>query len=75
MRVNTLLFLLLIFFIIFLNNHRQNIHHKTKNSQDNTKYNLDGWDGGGGREVQEGGDIGIHITDSLRCTSETNTTL
>ena len=37
--------------------------------------NLDGWDGGGGREVQEGGDIGIPIVDSLRCTAETNTTL
>ena len=37
--------------------------------------NLDGWDGGDGREVQEGGDIGIHIADSLHCTAETNTTL
>ena len=38
---------------------------------------LDGWDGGGGRgrEVQEGGDICIHIADSLRCTAETNTKL
>ena len=36
---------------------------------------LDGWDGGGGREVQEGEDIGIHIADSLHCTAETNTTL
>ena len=37
---------------------------------------LVGWDGqGGGREVQEGGDIGIHIADSLHCTAETNTTL
>ena len=37
---------------------------------------LDGWDGEGGRrEVQEGGDIGIHIADSLHCTAETNTTL
>ena len=38
---------------------------------------LDGWDGGGGggREVQEGGDICIHIADSLRCTAETNITL
>ena len=37
---------------------------------------LDGWDGGGGgREVQEGGDICIHIADSLHCTAETNTTL
>ena len=38
--------------------------------------NLDGWDGGrGGKEVQEGGDIGIHIADSLHFTAETNTTL
>ena len=36
---------------------------------------IDGWDGGGGREVQEEGDIGIHIADSLHCTEETNTTL
>ena len=37
---------------------------------------LGGWDGGeGGREVQEGGDIDIHIADSLRCTAEANTTL
>ena len=37
---------------------------------------LDGWDGGGGgREVQEGGDICIHIVDSLLCTAETNKTL
>ena len=34
---------------------------------------LDGWDGGG--EVHEGGDICIHIADSLRCTAETDTTL
>ena len=33
---------------------------------------LDGW---GGRVAQEGGDICIHIADSLRCTAETNTTL
>ena len=34
---------------------------------------LDEWDG---REVeiQEGGDICIHIVDSLRCTAETNKT-
>ena len=33
---------------------------------------LDGWDGvGAGREVQEGGDIGVHIADSLHCTAET----
>ena len=31
--------------------------------------------GGGGREVQEGRDICIHIADSLRCTAETSTTL
>ena len=30
---------------------------------------------GGGREVPEGGDIGIHIADSLQCTAETHTTL
>ena len=30
---------------------------------------------GGEREVQEGGDICMHIADSLRCTVETNTTL
>ena len=32
---------------------------------------LDGWDGGwSGREVQEGGDISIHIADSLHCTAQ-----
>ena len=31
--------------------------------------------GGGGREVQEGGDIRIHIVNSLRSTAENNTTL
>ena len=35
---------------------------------------LNGWDGQG-REVQEEGDICIHIADSLCCTVETNTTL
>ena len=38
---------------------------------------LDGWDWGvgvrGGKEVQKGGDICIHIADSLGCTAETNT--
>ena len=29
----------------------------------------------GGREVQEGGDICIHIADILGCTLETNTPL
>ena len=36
---------------------------------------LDEWDGGRGREVQEGGDICIQIVDSLRYAAETNTTL
>ena len=31
--------------------------------------------GGHGRETQEEGDICIHITDSLHCTTETNTSL
>ena len=37
--------------------------------------NLEGWNWRGGREVQEGGDIYTHITDSLRYIAETNTTL
>ena len=36
-------------------------------------HDLDGWDGG--EEIQEGGDRGMHIADSLHCTAETNTTL
>ena len=39
---------------------------------------LEGWDREGGREAQEGGDMGIyciHIANSLCCTAETNTTL
>ena len=36
---------------------------------------LDRAGGNGGREVQEGGDIGIHIADSLHCTAESNTAL
>lgn len=36
---------------------------------------LRGWDGGGGREAHERGDICIHISDSLCCTADTNTTL
>ena len=33
---------------------------------------LEGWDeGGGGRQLQEGGDICIHVADSLCCTAET----
>ena len=36
----------------------------------------DGWDEvGGGREVQEGGDICTHIVEWLRCTKEINTAL
>ena len=35
----------------------------------------DGMGRGGEREAQEGGDIGIHIADSLCCTAETNTAL
>ena len=40
-------------------------------------YNsLEGWDGaGGGRELQEGGDVGIPVSDSCRCLAETNTIL
>ena len=38
--------------------------------------NLEGWDGeGGGREFQEGGDIGIPMADSCWCLAETNTIL
>ena len=36
---------------------------------------LVGGDGEGRREAQEGGDMCIHIADSLSCTAETNTTL
>ena len=36
---------------------------------------LDGGGGQEGMEFQEGGDIGIHIADSLHCTAETNTKL
>ena len=37
---------------------------------------LEGWDGmGGGREVQEGGDVYILMADSYWCMAETNTTL
>ena len=40
-------------------------------------YNkLEGWDGeGGGRDVQEGGDIGILMAHSCGCLAETNTIL
>ena len=39
---------------------------------------LEGWDdaeGERGREVHKGGDVCMHITNSLHCTAETNTTL
>ena len=36
---------------------------------------LEGWDKEGGREMREGGDIHMHIADSLCFTAETNTTL
>ena len=36
---------------------------------------LEGWEGEGGREAQEGGDIHIRRADSLCYTAETNTTL
>ena len=35
--------------------------------------NLDAWDEGDGREVQEGGDTCIHIAYSLSCTAEAST--
>ena len=37
---------------------------------------LEGWAGGGGRRgAQKGGDICVHIADSLGWTAETNTAL
>ena len=36
---------------------------------------LEGWYREGEREAQEGGDIRIHIADSVGSTAETNTTL
>ena len=33
---------------------------------------LEGWDREGAREVQEGGDICMHMADSLWCTTGTN---
>ena len=35
---------------------------------------LEGWGGGSGKEIQKGGDICIHMVDSLCCTVEANTT-
>jgi len=41
------------------------------------RADLEGCDrgGGGGKEVQEGGDICIHVADSLPCTAEMNNNL
>ena len=36
---------------------------------------LEWWDGGGGKEAQEGGHICMHMADSHCCTAEINTTL
>ena len=38
---------------------------------------LEEWDrgGGSGKEVQDGGDICIHVADSLPCTAEMNNNL
>ena len=36
---------------------------------------LEGWDLRAGREVQEGGDICIHIADAQCCMAESNATL
>ena len=36
---------------------------------------LDEWDREDGREAQKGGDMGMHMADSLWCTTETNTVL
>ena len=41
---------------------------------DNIFFRWVGW-WGDGKEVQEGGDICIHVADSLCCTAETNTAL
>ena len=38
-------------------------------------HDLEGWDREGGKEAQEGGDICMHMADSLCCTRETNTAL
>ena len=36
---------------------------------------LEGWDGGTGREAHGGGEVCIHMADSSCCSAETNTTL
>ena len=51
------------------------VHHREISSM--LCDNLEGWDREGGKEAQEGGDMGIYIyiSESLCCTPETNTTL
>ena len=45
----------------------------TQETQMGLCINLEGWDGvGGGREVQEGGDICIPTADSYSCLTENN---
>ena len=36
---------------------------------------VEGWDGGHGKEASEGGDICVHMADSLPCTAETHVTV
>ena len=36
---------------------------------------LEGWDREDGREAEEGGDMCMHMADSLCCATETNTVL
>ena len=36
---------------------------------------LERWDGGAGKEAQEGGHICMHMADSHCCTAQINTTL
>ena len=50
--------------------------YKAQGAQLSALDDLEGWDGGwSGKEVQEGGDICLHMADSLVCTAETNITL
>ena len=52
-----------------------NLLHSTGNSARCSVMTYKGGMGVGGREVQEGGDICIHVADSFPCTAETNTAL
>ena len=68
-----------------MNKHRKQRNQKKKKDSGNLLYSTGGstqcfwwprWLGWGGRRLgQEGGDICIHIADSLHCTTETGTTL